>query len=656
MNRWIAGAFDPVSRLDAWRLAASLTPHEADVVEAGVIRVAYSGPLACERAPLCLFDGHLDNAAELRRELEVDRADSRGRIPAPKPTPAELGDGSARAGSPAADEQLIVACYRRWDRALLSRLRGDFVLLIWDRERQDGLLARDQLGVRPCFISEVDGGLRFASEIRHLLSLLPQRPAPDRAGIAHWLTASARPGAGTLYEGVERLMPGTALLFDRHGFRRWRYWAPRFEEPLELSPGALAERIRTGIGEAVRRRLDPTGVTGVLMSGGLDSSAIAATCARQHDAQVEVCSATFPEHPETDESDLIAELCRELVLPQLGAVVRPGGLLTNMLESIAEWQMPQLGWGDFWALPLMRAAAGLGMRVMLDGDGGDELFGVRSYLLADRLSRGQLSQTWSLAHRLPGAASGPPRRQVAAMVGRRGVLGALPYGLHERLARPFAARSAPRWLRSALVGELTRTDDPLAWKRLDGPRWWAHTAYGVTQGIEQAGVFEHQSRRAALAGLAARHPLLDLDLVELGLRQPPRQTLDPCFNRPLLRAAMTGLLPDSVRLRAGKARFEPLIVDCLRGTDARAIRRLLTGPRAQIGAYVDTARMRQSLLDSEQESKANEFRWMWQMWRLINLECWLRAQSETFDDVDLGETRFSAARVAIDRDRAAIPG
>jgi asparagine synthase (glutamine-hydrolysing) len=656
MSRWIAGAFDPARRLDAWRLAASLSPHEATVVEAGELRAIHSGPPTHERAPLCLFDGHLDNAAELRRDLTVASTDSVERGLTPAFSPLELDEAAAGEGSPGADEQLIAGCYRRWGRALLPRLRGDFVLLIWDRDRREGLLARDQLGVQPCFLSEVEGQLRFASEIRHLLALLPQRPAPDRAGIAHWLAASARPGTGTLYEGIERLMPGTALLFGRDGIRRWRYWAPRFEEPLELPRGELAERIRTGIGEAVRRRLDPTGVTGVLMSGGLDSSAIAAIAARVPGADVEAYSATFPEHPDTDESDLIAQLCRELDLPRLGAVVRPGGLLAGMLESIAQWQMPQLGWGDFWALPLMRAAASQGMRVMLDGDGGDELFGVRSYLLADCLSRGRLSETWSLAHRLPGAASGPSRRQVAAMVGSRGVVGALPYGLHTRLARPFAARGAPDWLRPALAREMARTDDPSAWKRLDGPRWWAHAAYGLTRGIEQAGIFEHQSRRAAQAGLAARHPLLDLDLVKLGLRQPPRQTLDPRFNRPLLRTAMSGLLPDTVRLRAGKARFEPVIVDCLRGTDAPAVRQLLSDRHAQIGAYVDLARVRHSLLDSEQTSKTNEFRWMWQVWRLLNAECWLRAQDGSLEGIELDGTRLSAPNIAIDPVRLAIPG
>ena len=73
---------------------------------------------------------------------------------------------------------------------------------------------------------------------------------------------------------------------------------------------------------------------------------------------------------------------------------------------------------------------------------------------------------------------------------------------------------------------MRETDDPLAWKRLDGPLWWAHVAHGLTSVVQETGVFEDHRRRAASAGLEARHPLFDLELLELALRQPPHATLD----------------------------------------------------------------------------------------------------------------------------------
>src|SRR5204862_5849100 len=135
------------------------------------------------------------------------------------------------------------------------------------------------------------------------------------------------------------------------------------------------------------------------------------------------------------------------------------------------------------------------------------------------------------------------------------------------------------------------------WKRLDGPRWWAHAAYSLTCAIEQTGIFELHRHRAAMAGLQARHPLLDLDLVALVLGQDPLSSFDAHRSRPALRAATVGLLPDAVRRRAAKALFESLVLDTLTGPDSGAVRRLLCEPTAELGAYVDLSAVRRVLLE-----------------------------------------------------------
>jgi asparagine synthase (glutamine-hydrolysing) len=531
----------------------------------------------------CRLDGHLDNRGE-------------------------LGD--------------LAAAYRRWGQGLPARMRGDFVLLVWDPERREGFLARDQLGVRPLFLAEAGGRLFFASELRDLLARLPATPAPDRDGVAHWIALSTRPGTGTLYEKVERLGPGEMLRLGPGGVSRSRYWAPRFQEPLELSAGEWAERVRERLRGAVRRRRDPERRTGVLLSGGLDSASIAAV----DPDSLSACSGTFPEHPQADEAELIAEVRAALGLDGVVAEVRPGGLLASVFEYVAAWRAPLLGWGDFWTLPLLRAAAERGVGTMLGGDGGDEVFAPRVYALADALRGGQPRRVLELARRLPGSGPHVGRRREAAMVARLAIVGALPprpagWGL------PGAGDGAPVWLTRTTRRRLRRSDDPDAWKRLDGPRWWAFAAHGVSSGIESTGVFEHQRRRAAMAGLEARHPMLDLDLVELALRQPPEQTLDPRFSRPVLREAMAGLLPDSVRLRPQKALFESLIASAIRGSDALAIKEILTASDAEVGAYVDREEMVATLFGAGPLSPGEEFRWMWQVWRLLTAEIWLRSLS-----------------------------
>jgi len=625
MSRWLAGVFDPHRRIDPTRLHGPLPCGAPHIAERGALSVAFTGAPVEERGLLCLLDGHLDNAEELRRALALEHEPDRR-------SSSEL-------------ERLLAAGHRRWGRELPGKLRGDFVLLLWDHERQEGLLARDQLGVRPCFLRPAADGLYFASELRDLLALLPTRPAPDPAWLAHWLSVGSLPGYGTPYAGIERLPPGTVLSLGADGATRHRYWRAEYRDPLELPSHELAVAVRGAINRAVQRRVAPEGATGLLLSGGLDSSAVAAICARQPSARVQACSATFPEHPAADESALIAELESALALTPMRAVVRPGGLLAAAIESVCTWQAPLLGWGDFWTLPLMRAAARAGVTVMLDGDGGDELFGVRTYVLADRLRAGRPLQAWSLAMRLPGGALRPPRREVFAMVRTHALGGALAPWIHPPAPLWAASRrAAPRWLGTELRRALVRSQDPLAWKRLAGPRWWAHAAYGVACQIEQIGVFEHQRRRAALAGLEARHPLFDLDLVELALRQPPLATLDPSLNRPVLRAALRGLLPDSVRLRPQKARFESLVVDCLRGPDAPLVCRLMD-VGAELGAYVDLDSMRRELIDSPALLAEDPMLWMWRLWRAVNAECWLRAEAGSLSAL---ASHASGANVAME--------
>lgn len=601
MSRWLAGIFDPGGHSHQNRLAKALAPHSATLLIDGALQLAYSGRASESRDPLCLLDGHLDNAAELRRGLDVS--------------------------DDMPNEQILAIGWHRWGVELLARMRGDFALLIWDRERSEGLLARDQLGVRSIFLHDSSDGLRFACEIRHLLALSPRRPAPDTASVAHWLAMSNRPGSATLYAGIRRLDPGTMLLLDASGVRERQYWAPRFREPLGEEEPELAHRIYEGFDLAVHRRIDIGAPTGVLMSGGLDSASVAAVASRHDPGRIHAYSGLFPEHPAVDESMLIEELRVALQLPGINAEVQPGGLLASAVEAARSWEMPLLGWGDFWTLPLLRAAAGSGVRIMLGGDGGDELFGVRAYLIADRLRAGHPLRATALARELPGAGDHPGRRRVAEMAVSLGLLGAVPYRVHETLRRSTAARGVPSWMLPKTAHALLDSDDPLAWKRFDGPLWWANAAHGLTRGVEETGIFEHQRRRAADAGLEARHPFFDLDLLDLCLRQPPRATFDRYRNRPVLRAAMAGLLPDAVRLRPGKASFNSLLVDAMIGQDGPAIRQLLTDPGAELHAYVDPRAIERTLFETDRHRREQPFRWMWQIWRLMTAECWLRTQA-----------------------------
>jgi asparagine synthase (glutamine-hydrolysing) len=612
----LAGVFDPHGGVTG---GAPLRATREHLFAEGPLQVAFDGPGGCRGGLLCLLEGFLDDATELARQLSLD-------------------------GEPA-PEELLAAGYRRWGPGLPARLRGDFALLIWDTEHREGLLARDQLGVRGVYLHKRSGVLSFATELHELLELLPATPAPDRAALAHWLAASNRPGDGTLYEGVRRLDPGAMLLLGSGGVRRRSYWGPRYREPERIEPAEAAERVRAELERGVTRCLRRPGRVGVLMSGGLDSASVAALAAAPAGQEVSAYSGVFPEHPQVDESELIAELGRSLRLGGAQASVRAGGLVASALESARASRLPLLGWGDFWTVPLLRVARADGVTVTLGGDGGDELFGARTHLLADALRAGRPGRALRLARELPGAGEHPPRREVAGVLLRLGLAPALPRP-PAPLARAAERRRLPAWLAPGAARALLDSDDGSAWRSLDGPRWWAHAAHGLTRGVEETGVFEHQRLRGRLVGVEPRHPFFDLDLLELSLTLAPELSMDRHRNRPLLRTAVAGALPESVRLRPAKAWFDSLIVDCLTGPDARAIRLLLDDRGSELAEFVERGALRERL-DSVPGAGVERFRWMFELWRLVGAECWLRVLAGRADGLpELSRARVTVSRVA----------
>jgi len=142
------------------------------------------------------------------------------------------------------------------------------------------------------------------------------------------------------------------------------------------------------------------------------------------------------------------------------------------------------------------------------------------------------------------------------------------------------------------------------------------------------GFFDYFRRRGRAAGVPAQHPFLDVDLFELVLRLPPEHGFDPYLNRPLLRRAMRGIVPDEVRTRRGKTHFDPLLVDCVGGEDRRLVRRLLGAPDAEVLSVADAAGVRALLDGGPSRHPRGAPSWTRDVWRLSTAECWLRSQAE----------------------------
>jgi asparagine synthase (glutamine-hydrolysing) len=574
---------------------------------------------------VCVLDGSLENPADVADELEADPG------------------LSARA--------LIAAGYRRWGSSLVSRLRGTFALVIWDPRGHRGIVATDPLGARPVFFHTGAGGLAFASEIRVLLRLLERRPSPDESALVLWMSDGSLARGQTLYGGVSRLEGGHLLELDRGRWTKICYWSPRYEPPLQLPRSELVEDVRQGLARAVGSRLPPGGAAGVLLSGGLDSSGIAAVARLEKAARISTYSAVFPGHSSLDESKLIETTTVGLGLPSALLHVHGGSMLANSLEFLSVWEVPSPSPNLVFGVPLARLASDDGVAALLDGEGGDELFGLSPFLPADRLRRGRLVSSVKLTRRFPSLGDRPSWRTVRGLHREYALKGALPHSLHV-LARRWRGTShyGPAWLRETSARLYLASSDPWGWKELPGPRWWTHKVDQVTAFRERLGVHDFLRRKSALAGVVGVHPLLtDHRLVELALRLPPELGFDPHRDRPLVREALRGLLPDEVRMRSDKSDFGPFFRDCLTGADWKPLLRLLGAEDTRVREYVRADDLRQRFLEAPTERRSGG--WLWTLWRLATAECWLRFQEDplfptrALETWDLAPARYDVTRV-----------
>jgi asparagine synthase (glutamine-hydrolysing) len=593
-----AGVHDPRGAVDAEPLRRAMPG--AEVVESGSFALACRTPGWAD-GTCAAIAGHVQRARILRSELSCEGA----------------------------IEEVVATGYARWGSALLDRLRGPFALVAWNAHTQRGVLAQDQLGGRSIFTYLEGSRLLFSTEVVPLLRLLRRRPDPDDLALAYHLVDHSVPDDRTLFQGIHRVGGGRHLELSPSGQVHRRHWAPRYQAPLQGSRADLAEQLHETLSEAIDAALSPASVTAMLLSGGLDSSVVAALASRSIPA-LEALSACFPDDPQLDETAWASQVAHHIGVRLTTVRIERREPLEAAARYLDGWQLPLPVPGIFIDEQLLATARSHGATIAVDGQGGDELFGASHFLISDYLRRLRVPTAWRLARGNAWGGSTAPRRQVWRLLTQVGGRGALPPVLHEvaRRRRP-AERYAPAWLRPELMRLYHETEDPWRWKQLDGPRWWAWLADTLTRGRETADIANYLRRRARMGGLEALSPLLDVALVELMLRVPPEANFDPVLTRPLLREAMRGALPPAVLSRRDKGDFSALQHRTLLAPEnLQAIRGLLDGRTAEVGAYVDLRHFQRAYLDRPPAVGEPNWRlWAIHVWNVVTAETWLREQA-----------------------------
>jgi asparagine synthase (glutamine-hydrolysing) len=593
-----AGVHDPRGAVDAESLRRAMPG--AKVVDCGSLALACRTP-GWANGTWAAIAGRFQRAHALGHELSCD-----GTI-----------------------EEVVATGYAHWGSTLLDRLRGPFALVAWNGDTQRGVLAQDQLGGRSIFTCREGCRLLFSTEVVPLLRLLRRRPGPDDVALTYHLVDHSVPDDRTLFEGIRRVGGGRHLELSPSGQVQRRHWAPRYHAPLHGSRVDLAEQLHETLSAAIDAALSPPPVAAMLLSGGLDSSVVAALAARSIPA-LEAVSACFPDDPQLDETAWARQVADHIGVRLTTVPIERREPLQAAARYLDAWQLPLPVPGIFIDEQLLATARSHGATVAIDGQGGDELFGASHFLISDYLRRFRVPAAWRLARGNAWGGSTAPRRQVWRLLTQVGGRGALPPMLHEvtRRQRP-AERYAPAWLRPEAMRLYHETENPWRWKQLDGPRWWAWLADTLTRGRETADIANYLRRRARMAGLEALSPLLDVGLVELMLRLPPEANFDPVLTRPLVREALRGALPPAVLARRDKGDFSALQHRTLLAPESlQAIRGLLDGRTAEVGAYVDVNHFRRAYLDRPPAVGEPNWRiWAIHVWNVVTAETWLREQA-----------------------------
>lgn len=270
------------------------------------------------------------------------------------------------------DTEVILRLYEREGIACLSRLNGMFAIAIHDA-REDALyLARDRIGVKPLYVHDDGQRLLFGSEPKALWPALPRKPGMDLEAIHHYLTFNYIPAPWTAYEGVRHVMPGTWHKYTRgQAVQTQRWWSLADQREQDHSFDAWAEEFMALLDDATRIRLRADVPFGAFLSGGVDSSTIVGLMARHVAAPVKTFCIGFAD-PRYDESAFALQAAQRFGCQHTSEVAE-----LNMLDRwplvLHHLDQPH---GDASFMPTLRVSelAAKHVKVVLTGDGGDELF------------------------------------------------------------------------------------------------------------------------------------------------------------------------------------------------------------------------------------------------------------------------------------------
>jgi len=456
------------------------------------------------------------------------------------------------------DTEVLVHLYEEEGDALVHKLRGMFAFALWDGKRRRLLLARDRVGIKPLYYAIADGQLIFGSEIKALLASGRLTAKLDRRALVQYLSLGYVAPPDTLFSGVRKLEPGHVLVADQSGVQTHRYWDVYQDVTVDngRSEAEYVERTLSRLEEAVRMRLVADVPVGVFLSGGIDSSLVAALAARHSSGPVKSFTLGFRDHPEYNELVYARRVADYLGAESHEILIGPEEV-RDFFPRFVDFQEEPVGNPIWFAMYFVsRLARDNGVIVVLSGDGGDELFaGYNRWMEYLRL----YSRGWRQFRAMPapmrrlagGAAVAALRSRSQRELIRRGMAG-------EELFWGGTAFK-PAQLANMLAPEMQPNGN--LWNILPVSRWRAAfdserdsdsgdylewMAYAALKGNLLEDFLMRLDKMGMAASIEGRVPFLDHEFIASSLSIPPAIKYTGYQNKRILKEVARRLLPDDV--------------------------------------------------------------------------------------------------------------
>jgi asparagine synthase (glutamine-hydrolysing) len=545
-----------------------------------------------------LHNGEIYNYRELRAELEL------------------LG----HAFRSATDTEVVLEAYRRWGLDCVRRFNGMWAFALWDGGRERLFCSRDRLGVKPFYYRLQDGRFVFASELKAFRADPRCRLEPNLHAVRDYLEQGYVDHLpGTFFAGVEKLPPAHSLVVDRDGIQLHRYWTL---EP-RGAPSRVDEAVRELFLDSVRLRLRSDVPIGTALSGGLDSSAIACSidhllrAERESPDQIGMHQRTFTVFFSDKGYD--ERPFAEAVVDRIDAAPHWISFtdrdLIDALPSVVEAQDEPFGSSSIVAQWfVMREARRAGMKVMLDGQGGDEtLLGYATtfgYRFADLLAGGELRR---LKEEVAGYRTAHHASAAATAIALTTPF--LPAGARWRLRsrRDHANRMLHKRLRGrGPTPERTSSPFPERLRR-------QYHLILAERGLPE--LLRYEDRNSMAHSIEARVPFLDYRLVELLYSVQATDLVENGVTKGVLRRALGDLLPPVVRDRVDKLGFVTPGARFFRGALGAYAAELFASRSFGERGFVDAQEARKRLAQIRCGASTSDG----PVWRAVNLELWARA-------------------------------